>query len=231
MGRDTDIIALVGAGTRGHAILEALIRLPEIEVRYVFDADPSAPGVTLAHENGIRCRTDGRFDELAADGEVDLILDATGEPEVRAALLQSKHPNSCLLGAAGMRIISHLLDAQRQSATLLERQRSTYEQRAVELTDAVERANDDKARYLRQASHQLKSPLASIQSYVNVILGGYTGELPERTREIVEKIHSRCDAALDALAKRRMLADLRFIDRTGLETSTVHVSEVIEPGG
>ncbi len=227
MGHNSDIIALVGAGTRGRAFLEALVRLPEIEVRYVFDADPSAPGVTLARENGIRCRTDGRFDELSADGDVDLILDATGKPEVRAALLQSKHPNSCLLDGAGMRIISHLLDVERQTAALFERQRRTYEQRIVELTDLTERANGEKAQYLRQASHQLKSPLSSIQSYVNVILGGYTGELPERTREIMEKIHSRCDAALDALAKRRMLADLRFIDRTGLETSTVHISEVI----
>jgi len=227
MGRDTDIIALVGAGTRGHAILEALVRIPEIEVRYVFDADPTAPGVTFARENGIRCRTDGRFDELSADADVDLILEATGKPEVRAALLKSRHPNSCLLGAAGMRFISHLLDAQRQTAALLERQGRTDEQRIVELADVIERANGEKARYLRQASHQLKSPLSSIQSYVNVILGGYTGELPERTREIVEKIHSRCDAALDALAKRRMLADLRCIGRDELETSTVHLSEVI----
>ena len=224
---DTDIIALVGAGDRGHAILEALLRIPGIEVRYVFDADPAAPGVALARENGIRCRTDGRFDELSADADVDLILETTGKPEVLAALLASKHPNSCLLGAAGMRIISHLLDAQRQTDALLERQRRTFEQRIVELTDGIERANSEKARYLRQASHQLKSPLSSIQSYVNVILGGYTGEIPERTREIMEKIHSRCDAALDALDERRMLADLRCIDRDGLEMSTVRLSEVI----
>jgi len=206
VGQDTDIIALVGARDRGHALLEALLGIPRIEVRYVFDADPAAPGVLLARQNGICCRSDGRFDELSADADVDLILETTGEPEVLAALQTSKHPNSCLLCAAGVRTLSHVL---------------------AELTDVVARANVEKARYLRQASHQIKSPLSSIQSYVNVILGGYTGELPERTREIMEKIHSRCDAALDALAKRRMLADLRCIDRDGLEMSTVHLSEAI----
>ena len=119
----------------------------------------------------------------------------------------SKHPDSCLIGAAGMRFISRLL---------------------AEITDVGQRANVEKARYLRQASHQVKSPLSSIQTYVNVILGGYTGEIPERTRDIVEKIHSRCDAALGALAKRRMLADLRCIDRDGLEMSTVRLGEMID---
>jgi len=225
--QDKDIIALVGAGRLGCAVLEALLRIPGIEVRYVFDVDATAPGVALARENGISCRTDGRFDELSSDADVDLIVEATGRPEVRAALLTSKHPDSCLLGAAGMRVISHLLDAQRQTAALLEQQRSTFEQRIVELTDSIERADVEQARYLRQASHQLKSPLSSIQSYVNVILGGYTGELPERTREIMQKIHSRCNAALDALAERQMLANLRCIDRDKLEMSAVHLGEMI----
>jgi signal transduction histidine kinase len=223
----TDIIALVGARERGRAILEALLRIPGIEVRYVFDPDPAAPGVALARESGIRCRTDGRFDELSADVDVGLILDTTDDPHVLAALLAGKHPDSCLLGAAGMRVFSRLVDAQRETAALLERQSHTYEQRIVDLTEEIERANSEKSRYLRQAAHQLKSPLSSIQSYVNVILGGYTGEIPERTREIMEKIHSRCDAALSALAKRRTLAELRGVDRDQLEMSTVHLDEVI----
>ena len=210
MGRDSDVIALVGAGDQARAILEALLRVPDIEVRYVFGADPAAPGMALARARGTRCRADGRFDELAADAGVDLILETTGDPEVLAALLASKHPDSCVLCAPGLRLVERLLDDRRRTAALLEG------------------ANADKARYLRQASHQLKSPLASIQSYVNVILGGYTGEIPERTREIMEKIHSRIDAALAALAKRRMLADLRCIDRDGLETSAVSLREVID---
>jgi signal transduction histidine kinase len=207
MAQDTDVIALVGAGDPGLAILRALLGVPGVEVRYVFDADPAAPGVALARDHGIRCRTDGRFDDLTGDAEVDLILETGGDADVLAALEASRHPDSCLIGAAGMPFVSRLL---------------------AEITDVRRRANVEKARYLRQASHQVKSPLSSIQTYVNVILGGYTGEIPERTRDIVEKIHSRCDAALGALAKRRMLADLRCIDGDGLEMSTVRLGEMID---
>jgi signal transduction histidine kinase len=207
MGQDTDVIALVGAGDHGLAILRALLDVPGVEVRYVFDADPAAPGIALARENGIRCRVDGRFDELAGDAEVDLVLETGDDPDILAAVEASKHPDSCLIGAAGVRFVARLL---------------------AEIADVDDRANVEKARYLRQASHQVKSPLSSIQTYVNVILGGYTGEIPERTRDIVEKIHSRCDAALGDLAKRRMLADLRCIDRDALEMSPVHLGDVID---
>ena len=63
--------------------------------------------------------------------------------------------------------------------------------RIADLTEVVQGANLEKARYLRQASHQIKSPLSSIQSYINVILEGYTGEIPDSTRKVVEKIHAR----------------------------------------
>jgi signal transduction histidine kinase len=248
LGRDTDIIALVGAGKGGHAILEALLRIPGIEVRYVFDPDPDAPGIALAQKNGIRCRTDGRLDELFADPDVDLIFEVTGKPEVFEALRESKHPNSSLLVAGGTRIIFHLLDAQRQAASALEEHQRTLERRIVERTEELERANrdleqkildygkltrelervnDEKTRYLVHATHQLKAPFAAIQSYVDVILEGYTGEIPERTRDIIEKIRSRCEVLSDAIREMLVLANLRSIDRDGIEMSTVHLNEMI----
>jgi two-component system sensor histidine kinase VicK len=110
---------------------------------------------------------------------------------------------------------------------LADDERQAYERRIAELTEAVERAPVEQACYVRQASHQIKTPLSAIQSYVNVILGGYTGEIPERTREIIEKIHSRCEAALANLAKCRMLADLRCSGRGGLEMTTVRLDELV----
>jgi signal transduction histidine kinase len=248
VAHNTDIIALVGAGKGGHAILEALLSIPGIEVRYVFDIDPNAPGIELARQCGVRCRTDGRFDELLADPEVDLIFEVTGRPEVFEALRAGKHPNSNLLGAGGTRIIFHLLDAQRQAAGALEEHQLDLERRIVERTEEIERANrdlerkildyealtqqlervnDEKTRYLVHATHQLKAPFAAIQSYVDVILDGYTGKIPERTRDIIEKIHSRCELLSDAIREMLVLANLRSIDRDEIEMSAVHVNEVI----
>lgn len=188
-------------------MLEALLRVPGLDVRYVVDADPAASGIVLARENGIRCRTDGDVEELLADADVDLILETTDRPEIHAALETGSRSDPRIIGGAGADLVARLL---------------------VELTDVSDRAAVEKARYLRQASHQLKSPLSSIQTYVNVILGGYAGEVPERVREIVEKIHARCDAALRALTKRRMLADVRCVDRSGLEIATIHLDELVE---
>jgi signal transduction histidine kinase len=248
LGHDTDVIALVGAGKGGQAILEALLQIPGIEVRYVVDIDPNAPGIALARRNGIRCRTDGRLDELSADPDVDLVFEVTGRPEVFEALRASRHPNSSLLVAGGTRIIFHLLDAQRQAAVALEEHQRTLERRIVERTEEIERANrdlekqimgyealtrqlarvnDEKTRYLTHATHQLKAPFAAIQSYVDVILEGYTGEIPERTRDIVEKIRSRCELLSSAIREMLVLADLRSIDRDGIEMSAAHLNELI----
>ena len=205
--RDTDIVALVCAGQQGRAVLEALLRVPGVEIRYLVELDRAGPAAALARENGIRCRTDGGLDELLADPDVSLILETTDRPEVVAALEAGGRPDTRVIGGAGARLVARLL---------------------AELADVDERAIVEKARYLRQASHQLKSPLSSIQSYVNAILGGYAGEIPERTRDIVEKIHAICDAALRALAKRRMLADLRCVDRAGLEPTAVHLGELVD---
>jgi len=227
MGRTQDIIALAGEGDRGRTLLEALHAAPGIEVRYYFDADPSSPGVALARERGVRCRSDGRFDELRGDDEVDLVVDATGDPDVLAALATAKHPDTRLLDRAGVRLVLRLLEAGGESAGLADEERRAYERRIAELTETVEHEPVERACYIRQASHQVKTPLSAIQSYVNVILGGYTGEIPERTREIVQKIHARCDAALTNLAKCRMLADVRCSGRDDLEMSTVHLNELV----
>jgi signal transduction histidine kinase len=237
MGRTQDIIALVGEGDAGRALLEALLAAPGIEVRYYVDTDAASPGVALARERGVSCRGDGRCDEVRGDPEVDLIVETTGAPGVRASLAAGEHPDPRLLDPAGVRLVLGLLDAGRGSAGpevarrgaagLPADERQDYERRIAELTEAVERAPVEQACYVRQASHQVKTPLSAIQSYVNVILGGYTGEIPERTREVVQKIHSRCGAALANLGKCRMLADVRCSGRDGLEMSTVHLDELV----
>ena len=204
VGQDSDVIALVGMGDQSIAILKALHGAPGVEVRYVVDADPAAPGAALARDLGIRCLTDAHADELADDPELDLIVETGSGAGPRTTPGPEERAGGRVLDAAGARLVATL---------------------AAELAAVEERANADKARYLRQASHQVKSPLSSIQSYVNVILGGYTGEIPERTRDILQKIHSRCEAAMAALAKRRMLADLRCVDRRALETATVDLGE------
>ncbi len=146
-------------------------------------------------------------DELGARPPADLVIETTGRPEIVAAVQAYRPPGARLIAGAEAGLVSRLLG---------------------ELGSAGEREAVERASYLRKASHQVKSPLASIQTSVNVLLGGYAGELPDRAREVVQKIHARCDAGLRALAKRRMLADLRLAGRDGLAPSVVPPNELLE---
>ena len=168
-GQGNIIVAVMGAGAQGLATLTALLEAPDVEVRYVVDPDPRAPGIAVAREHGIRCET--HAGAVTDDAEVDLILETGGDRSIRADLEPGARPDGRLLGTAGTRLVAGLV---------------------AEIAAVEESARAEKARYLRQASHQVKSPLTAIQSSVNVILGGYTGEIPERTRETVQKIHARC---------------------------------------
>ena len=56
--------------------------------------------------------------------------------------------------------------------------------------------------YIRVLSHQLKSPISSIQSLLNTITDGFTGEIPTKTRYFIEKAMNRADEA------KTMISDL-----------------------
>ncbi len=42
------------------------------------------------------------------------------------------------------------------------------------------------ANVLSIASHDLKAPLAAVQSYLGVILGGFAGEITDKQREMID---------------------------------------------
>jgi len=139
MSERKDVIALVGAGKGGVAILEMLLVIPGIEVKYVFDIDPKGPWDPSGEEARNRL-PDGRvLRRLSTDPEVDLILEVTGKPEVFDTLRRVKHERSSLLVAGATRIIFHLLDEQRRVTQRLEKYKRTLEERIIERTEEIER--------------------------------------------------------------------------------------------
>lgn len=217
-----DAIAIVGAGKGGTAILETLLKMPEVVVRHLCDVDPGAPGMRLARTHGIPRHTD--LAVLCRDASLDLIFEATGRPEVTQRILALKPPHTRVIGSEDAKIIFHLLDLQQGVTQRLE-SRVRERTRDLAATNAkLQQINDEKTRYLMHATHQLKAPFAAIQSYADIILGGYTGEVPARTREIVKKIHERCVLLGDAIKQMLELANLKSLvqenvrmERTPLE--------------
>jgi K+-sensing histidine kinase KdpD len=67
--------------------------------------------------------------------------------------------------------------------------------------DAQERQEDEiQASYVRTLSHQLKSPINSVQSLLNTIAEGLTGETNARTLYLIEKANTRIADAKDIIA-------------------------------
>ncbi|MCJ7666417.1 MAG: hypothetical protein MUO59_06760, partial [Actinobacteria bacterium] len=100
---DEAIIALIGAGKGGLALLKVLLKIPAVKIKYVCDTDPYAVGILYAKNHDIDCTTD--CDQIIIDEQVDLIFEATGDPKTFKRISENKSPKISLMGASGSKII------------------------------------------------------------------------------------------------------------------------------
>lgn len=87
-------------------------------------------------------------------------------------------------------IVAHLRQYERESVLLA----AELSDKADELHRAwtrVSQAEQAKSLYMRRVAHELKSPLATVQSVLQVVLGGHAGEISDRTRDLVERAERR----------------------------------------
>jgi signal transduction histidine kinase len=243
-----DVVVLVGAGVGGTAILRFLLNTPAVEVRCVVDLDPHAPGLELAREHGVECRVGQCPRELAADPTVDLILEVTGKPEVIHELRQIRHRDCILVGAAGTKIIFKLLEAQTRITEKLQEHQATLELQIARRTEELARANEElnrrivdslklnqklqqineeKTRYLLQATHQLKAPFAAIQSYADVVIEGFAGEVSAQVLDILQKIRRRCVRLSTAIHDMLELANLKTATEDAMAPTPVPLDDLL----
>lgn len=50
--------------------------------------------------------------------------------------------------------------------------------------------------FITMVSHQLRSPVATVQQYFEVILGGFVGEVPSKQKEMLEKARNKLNSLL-----------------------------------
>ncbi|MBM4148708.1 MAG: HAMP domain-containing histidine kinase [Lentisphaerae bacterium] len=243
-----DVIALVGGGHGGHALLMMLSDMPSVEVRCVYDIRPNAPGMVLARELGIECLTDPDFSRIAGNAEINLILEVTGLPEVFEKLGRIKSPRTSLIGAEGNRIVFTMLETQEQAKRRLDNLRVTLEERVASrtsdledanrrleekvrafeaLSEKLQQVNDQKTRYLLRSTHQLKAPFAAIQHYTDLIIHGYAGATTEKTLHIASKIKARCDLLSASIKAMLQLANLKSCVTENLEFTIEDLNELL----
>jgi len=68
-------------------------------------------------------------------------------------------------------------------------------------------AEQEKARFVSMVAHELKSPLAAILNYINVILTGMFDQQPERFHEMLNRCKVRGEALLD------LIRDLLYLNQ------------------
>ena len=124
------IIALIGAGNGGLALLKVLLKIPGIKIKYVCDINPYAVGVLYAKNYNIEYVAD--YKQIIKDKEISLIFEATGDQGFFNSLSNEKSPNISLIGASGSMIIYHLLDSYNEINRNLNEYKINLEKKIIE---------------------------------------------------------------------------------------------------
>lgn len=240
------VIALIGAGNGGLALLKVLLEIPGVKIKYVCDINPNAVGFLFARNHQIQCIAD--YNQIITDKEVNLIFEATGNPQVFINLSEKKSPKISLIGADGSKIIYQFLDAYNEINLNLNEYKTNLEKKIVERTEELENANvklekemleyekinqklqemsNEKTKYLLYATHQLKAPFAAIQSYVDIILDGYSGQIPQRTQDIIMKIKVRCELLSNVIKEMLELAKLKSLDAADINLEKLDINRIL----
>ena len=243
---DSGVIALVGAGKGGLALLKVLLNIPGVKVKYVCDINPGAVGVLYAENHNIKYLKD--YKEIIADEEINLIFEATGIPYVLEDLSSKKPHRVSIVGGDGSRIIYNLLDSYNAINRSLNEYKINLEKKIIERTEELEKANEnlekemleyekishklqemntEKTKYLLYATHQLKAPFAAIQSYVDLMLEGYSGDLSQQTRDIIIKIKQRCELLSNVIKEMLELAKLKSRDAAYIEYEKIDIFKTL----
>lgn len=70
----------------------------------------------------------------------------------------------------------------------------------------VKAADEDKSRFILATTHDLRSPMTTIEQLTQVLLDGYAGELNEKQRSLLEKIQGRSEHQLQLISDLLALA-------------------------
>ncbi len=244
-----DIIAIVGAGTGGHAIIETLLKIPSAEIRYVYDINQNASGILLAQKHNIPCFFDSEYSQIAHNDSIDVIFEVTGNKEILAYLKTIRSEKTNLIAASSTKIIFHLLETQGHITEKLEEYKNDLEkmiasrtdelaktnknlvvkcQEFEQLNEKLQQINNEKTKYLLQATHQLKAPFAAIQSYTDLIIEGFTGEISDKTMDVVKKIKTRCELLSSSIKEMLELANLKSYVTDNVKIEKVNIKQVVD---
>ena len=100
-------VAIVGGGRGGTALLELFHQIPTIELIGIADHDPKAPGLQRARE--LHLPVAEKVSALISDFRVNLIVDVTGDPDMKHYIAAHKRPEAEMLSGSVSRLLWDLV--------------------------------------------------------------------------------------------------------------------------
>jgi len=162
-------------------------------------------------------------------GRVTRPLSQLGEAAERMAKGDRDHtPEVARTYAEINQLAENFRRMQRAIAERDDRLNAQYRQLA-EANEQLQRANRNYMETLGFVTHELKSPLAAMQSMIDLLVSGTLGELPEKAQRPLVRIKRNCEELQDMV---KNYLDLSRAERGELEAEKRpidFVKEVVEP--
>lgn len=105
-----------------------------------------------------------------------------------------------------------------------------HEEKLQDKIDELIQMDKEKNRYILVTTHELKAPFSSIQSYVNVIIGGYAGEISGQVHDVMLKIKTRCETMMKMITGMIQLANISSLKekKSEVEKKTIDLSDMLK---
>lgn len=215
-------ILIVGAGRAGTALIKIFKDDPTLHIVGVVDLDSKAPGLGLARKLNIP--TAGHWSELIKDHTIHEVINATGNNEVHAALLQEKPADAALASDVTAKMLWYLakeyetveqkikeakedVEAHEWGVKKTNEAIKTLYKELEEKNKELQELDKLKSDFVSTVSHELRTPLAITKEGITLIQDGVLGPVNEKQ----DKVLATAKDSIDRLA--RLITSLLDISR------------------
>ena len=119
------MVAIIGAGRGGTALIEIFAQDPLVQIVGIAEVNLKAPGVKLAKR--LKIPIVRNYQDLLAIENVDLIIDVSGNPSVEHALEDFHRMGVTIIGGASAKFMWQLIEARIRATGEIEKTLNKYQ--------------------------------------------------------------------------------------------------------
>lgn len=132
-------VGIIGAGKGGSSVYKTLKAIEHVDVVMVCDISEKAPGIIMARKDGIM--TCNSVEDLCGK-ELDVIIEATGLPEVQQRIEKLKSSRTSVMEAEGANLMMHIIE-EKEKLSEIRRLKGEFDAILNSVQEAIEVAGTD----------------------------------------------------------------------------------------